>query len=102
MTKAEIRRRFREAVFTRDGYRCRVCGCNDAPLDAHHITPRENLPAGGYVAENGIALCDRANGCHRRAESGELKPEQLYAAIGSSYARAHEKSVELFARQVRG
>lgn len=51
------------------------------------------MPGGGYVKENGISLCKP---CHRLAEqlwetgvaAPGLTPEQLYALIGSSFARA--------------
>jgi len=104
--KKAIRRLFREAVFLRDSYRCRMCGFDGkrgrARLDAHHITPREDMPGGGYVVLNGISLCPS---CHLRAEE-HLKPpefrsiglhpgyapEDLYESIGSSYEKALEAS----------
>lgn len=80
--KQETRRRFREVVFERDGYRCVGCGFQSSPeevehdLDAHHITPREEFDNGGYVKENGVSLCDPtkrggplATGCHYKAEA---------------------------------
>lgn len=115
-----MRQNFRDAVFKRDGYRCIVCGFESSPqraeheLDAHHVTPRERMPSGGYVRENGVSLCDPsktggklAHGCHYKAEE-VLKtiaegfdppqkpedlwyayaPERLYAAIDSSHAAA--------------
>lgn len=81
--KKQIRVQFRRAVFERDRYRCAKCGCPGkdrqggdewkkfhkvepkAFLDAHHISPRELMPAGGYSIKNGISLCD---GCHVKAE----------------------------------
>lgn len=66
--KKKIREAFREAVFTRDGHKCRMCGRPDCKLDAHHITDRNELPNGGYVKENGITLCDVEGGCHMKAE----------------------------------
>ncbi|WP_439632255.1 HNH endonuclease [Gemmata sp.] len=100
-TKQDVRRRFRSAVFSRDGYSCRVCGFASTPdraeadLDAHHITDRHEMPSGGYVAENGIALCAA---CHLNAEAhhrGEpvppgFAPAELYALIGSSERAARE------------
>lgn len=106
--KRQIRERFRDAVFKRARYRCQGpgCGFQSTPeratqeLDAHHITDRNELPNGGYVAENGISLCDP---CHRRAEAfhatGQAHPgyapADLYAIIGSSLARAHAASLRL-------
>nr|WP_309696169.1 HNH endonuclease [Armatimonas sp.] len=93
LRKQAIRAAFREVVFTRDGYRCRVCGSADSELDAHHISDRTTMPGGGYVKENGISLC---KACHRLAEqlwetgaaAPGFSPEQLYSLIGSSLEQA--------------
>lgn len=105
--KKKTRRRFRAAVFARADYCCQGCGFTSSPerveneLDAHHITDRNEMPNGGYVAENGIALC---SACHANAEAfhrGEpvppgFAPAELYAVIGSSEeaARTASESVE--------
>lgn len=91
--KMDIRDKFRKAVFLRDGYRCRICGNAKGPFDAHHITPRKDMPHGGYVAENGITLCRE---CHVKAETdlqGEVvvigwTAKELYEAIESSKEEA--------------
>jgi hypothetical protein len=124
--KKKMRKQFRDAVFKRDGYKCVVCGLKSSPdrvdqdLDAHHITPREEMPHGGYVEQNGVSLCDPsktggtlAKGCHYKAElvlqglsvTGDYQeertedeplfkytPVQLYRAIGSSYEAAVKAS----------
>lgn len=107
--KKLIRQLFRSDVFARDKVACRACSVTAAevPLDAHHITPREEMPNGGYVVENGITLCStvRASdkktilrlGCHERAEAAlkgsslfatgddkRFSASALYALIGSS------------------
>ncbi len=118
MSKKEIRSSFRKEVFKRDKYRCRVCGIcgldrqggeehlkyhdiHDAPeLDAHHITPRELMPNGGYVKENGISVC---TSCHIKAEDElcgiihiyDYSPTYLYELIGSSFELAYKKSEKL-------
>lgn len=90
--KKEVRKAFRDAVFARDKYCCRTCGepyRDEAPLDAHHIIDRHDLPFGGYVKENGISLCAA---CHLEAEEWHsigvplagFTPEELFALIGSS------------------
>jgi 5-methylcytosine-specific restriction endonuclease McrA len=83
--KELIREKFRRAVFTRDGNRCRVCSKDHCKLDAHHITSRKLMANGGYVKENGISLCDC---CHIKAEVGVLTSEFLYGLIGSSWIDA--------------
>lgn len=105
--KQLIRENFREAVFKRDGYKCRKCGKpqSQVKLDAHHISDRNLMPNGGYVAENGISLCDCDGGCHMKAEQfyiteGKEYPEgfhpnDLYALVGSSYEKAVKASERL-------
>ncbi len=104
--KKQIRQRFRNAVFTRDGFTCRGCGFvsnpdrAEAELDAHHITDRHEMPNGGYVAENGITLCAA---CHEKAEAfhrGELiepgfRPTELYDRIGSNETKARGAAVRM-------
>jgi hypothetical protein len=104
--KKDIRKWFRAIVFERDGYACRGCGFQSSPeraddeLDAHHITDRNEMPNGGYVAQNGVSLCAE---CHLKAEAfhrGELippgfNPAELYAAIGSSEEEARAASEEV-------
>lgn len=102
-TKKLLRIKFREAVMLRDKHKCKVCGRADVKLDAHHITDRHDMPNGGYVKENGIALCDTPNGCHFKAEQyhthghGEdgFSPDDLYNLIGSSRVIAEEASKKL-------
>ena len=104
--KKKIRQKFRAAVFTRDGFACRGCGFRSTPeqaeeeLDAHHITDRNEMSYGGYVAENGVTLCAA---CHEKAEAfhrGEpvppgFAPADLYALIGSSEEEAQAASEQL-------
>lgn len=101
--KKLTRQRFRDAVFVRDGWKCRACGVPaspETPLDAHHITDRNLMPNGGYVPQNGISLCPE---CHERAEvfhsTGTavpgFSPEDLYTMIGSSYDQAFKASERL-------
>ena len=90
---------FRDAVFKRDQNKCRVCG-KKSQLDAHHITDRHEMSNGGYVAENGIALCPD---CHKSAETFHatgtahpgFSPEDLYWLIGSSKEHAEVASCKL-------
>lgn len=104
--KKAIRKTFRDACFARDNYSCAHCGfrssleCAEDNLDAHHITPREHMPNGGYVKENGISLCAI---CHVKAEDflngdsqdAEFSPDILYRLIGSSREKAVTASEKL-------
>ena len=101
--KKAVRQAFRDAVFRRDGWLCRVCrreGTDEDPLDAHHVIDRHDMPNGGYVPENGISLCST---CHRRAEewhetgipSPGYSPEDLLERIGSSIDAAIEAAEKL-------
>lgn len=102
--KKAVRENFRTKVFARDKHRCRMCGIvpenGDEGLDSHHIVDRNLLPNGGYVPENGIALC---SGCHIKAEQFHdtgtsypgYSPEELYAKVGSSEAKAIKASERL-------
>ena len=72
----------------------------DTYLDAHHITDRNLLPNGGYVAENGISLCPD---CHQKAEEFHstgiahtgYAHDDLYKVINSTYELAVEASKKL-------
>ena len=95
--KKQIRQAFREAVFKRDGYKCKICGFAEIEvLDAHHITDRHLMPNGGYVLENGITLC--TINCHQMAEEFHrtgvgypgFRPDDLYRLIKSSKQKAIE------------
>lgn len=104
--KQRIRQAFRDAVFKRDKYSCVMCGKKSSKenavedLDAHHITDRSLMIAGGFVKQNGISLC---SDCHLKAETFHSTgtalpgwhPDDLYAKIGSSYELAVEASKKL-------
>lgn len=106
--KKRMRAQFRDAVFARAKYRCEGPGCPvrssaeraAEELDAHHITDRNEMPHGGYAAENGIALCAA---CHRKAEHFHstgaalpgFSPEELYRIIGSTREKAERASRRL-------
>lgn len=109
MGKKDIRKNFREAVFTRDKKTCLVCGFkydDVSSLDAHHITDRDEMPNGGYVKENGISVCKVD--CHFKVEwfhitegsewEPNLHPDDLYKLIGSSKELAIKKSEKLLGK----
>jgi len=97
--KKMIREAFRNAVFERDEHQCKTCGEKSDILDAHHITDRNEMPNGGYVAENGISLCPE---CHLKAEQYHISEKtehypdfhsnDLYNLINSSFEKAWKAS----------
>lgn len=105
MSKKDIRKNFRNSVFKRDAFTCKVCGTKreESLLDAHHVTDRSLMPNGGYVASNGITVCKEE--CHMKAEKFHitdgkeweegLHPDDLYVLIGSSREQAEKDSEKL-------
>lgn len=102
--KKAIRELFRDAVFKRDGHKCRFCSITEN-LDAHHIIDRTLMANGGYVKENGITLCPQH---HLHAEiwhsSGGtdsvegMTPTDLFKKIYGTYELAVEASLKLGSR----
>lgn len=86
----KLRKEFRDGVFQRDQYTCKVCG--KSAVDAHHITDRHCMPNDGYALSNGISLC---SDCHIKAETGVILACDLYKLIGSSYEKALKDSDDL-------
>lgn len=106
--KQQVRENFRNAVFKRDGNKCKLCNKSQSKLDAHHITNREELGTNKYSMSNLITLCDDGiDGCHYKVEefyfSGGLEtdlnniyhPNHLYKLINSSKEKAIEDSNKL-------
>lgn len=106
-SKKEIRRNFRDSCFKRDKFACVMCGVKASShdeamsiFDVHHISPRIEMPFGGYVMENGITLCHND---HLKAEEfystgvaiPGFSPEELYQRINSSKEKAMEASKRL-------
>lgn len=103
--KNNIRENFRNSVFKRDKYTCKICKTkrDEKDLDAHHITDRSEIINGGYVKENGITVCKID--CHIKVElfhisNGEkwntgLHPDDLYRLINSNKELAIKMSSEL-------
>jgi 5-methylcytosine-specific restriction endonuclease McrA len=84
--KKVIRQSFRDTVFARDEFKCKVCGYS-GKLDAHHISGRDCFHNGGYVIENGITLCENCHLAAERLEAG-FHPTDLYNMIGSSMVKS--------------
>lgn len=111
--KTQVRVDFNAVCLVRDNYRCRACGrpLHECKLNVHHITPRDLMPFGGYVLENGITLCEdtchlaaerflqrrRLTGVEGGLESGHFAfgEANLYRLIGSSYQAALDASAKL-------
>lgn len=101
----DLRTQFREGVYHRDQYKCKICGQSESincHLDAHHITDRHEMPNDGYVLSNGITLCPKH---HLKAEVyhqthhyncvAGFSPDELYTLIGSSYQQAYQDCLSI-------
>lgn len=54
---------WREAVFSRDDYRCYDCGQRGGRLNADHVYAFSQYPRLRFMVENGRTLCEN---CHRQ------------------------------------
>jgi len=88
------RKQFNEDCRERDGNKCVFCDETEN-LDVHHITDRHDMPNGGYVAENGITVCDSHHLSCEKDMFFKYSPSELYKKINSSYELAYEKSLNL-------
>lgn len=101
-----VRVKFRNDVLKRCKNKCGGPNCkwkaaiDPELLEVHHCKSRDLMPGGGYVKENGIALCSP---CHVKAEefwsTGISAPnysmEELYKIISSSEEKAIAASGKL-------
>jgi hypothetical protein len=77
MHKLLSRDEFRNSVFTRDNFKCVICGL--PAKDAHHIIERRLFNDGGYYLDNGASLCEEH---HIQAEQTTLSCDELRIKIG--------------------
>lgn len=61
--KSKSWRIWRKKVYTRDNYKCILCGKTNCLVDPHHILPRRDFSKIRYRVSNGVTLCRR---CHRK------------------------------------
>jgi len=73
---------WRRAVFERDEFTCRECGCGGDDLRAHHILPIRDWtdPRFSLNVANGITLCDD---CHRNTFGKEYEFFSKYFDIAN-------------------
>jgi len=71
-------RKWREAVFKRDNYICRICGFSSGngkhiDLHPHHVKFFSNFPNLRFDINNGITLCKN---CHQKLHSNKFAKRQ--------------------------
>lgn len=64
---SEIYSKWRQAVFLRDNFTCRICGKNNVFLNAHHIKEYAIYPELRFNLNNGLTLCKE---CHKLIHKG--------------------------------
>lgn len=72
LRKTKEYRHWRNAVLSRDGYKCRKCGATKRRLDAHHIFPFTDYPDKRFDVGNGVTLCVR---CHKKYGDNLRQPQ---------------------------
>ena len=77
-------KRWREAVFEKDDYRCFGCGQCDAQLDAHHKYPWAHYPRLRHDTNNGITLC---RSCHDLISKRLKGPDNIVAPAGMIFSQ---------------
>ena len=63
-------KKWRVAVYKRDGFSCQVCGHVGGKLNAHHIKLWSKHPELRFLVENGVTLCEP---CHSLAHNRKVK-----------------------------
>ena len=66
---------WREGVFERDNYTCRMCSVHGSRLAAHHIKPFATHPDLRLEPTNGITLCWP---CHAGIKNKEAEYEEQF------------------------
>jgi len=75
-------KKWRNDVFSRDNYTCRMCGDNKGHnLHAHHIYPRRDYPEKKLFVNNGITLCKE---CHKKTIYKEYNFIALFEKMSNS------------------
>lgn len=69
-------KQWRQKVYGRDGFKCKMPGCTgaDKRLNAHHIRKWASYPALRYVVSNGATLCRT---CHEKIRGREEEYEGI-------------------------
>lgn len=71
-------KKWRDRVYKRDKYTCRLCGQRGKLLNAHHIRPKALYTKLTYILKNGITLCVQ---CHEIVTGHESVFEELFTNI---------------------
>jgi len=77
---------WRNSVFERDGWKCRICNDDTGGnLTAHHLNSYDEFESERYLVDNGITLCDE---CHKRFHSlygyGKNTKEQFESFVNEA------------------
>lgn len=73
-------KRWRDKVFIRDNFTCRLCSQKGGALNAHHIKRKADFPHLAHRRDNGITLCTK---CHDVITEQEELFEPLFIKVVS-------------------
>lgn len=80
---------WREAVFKRDNWTCRMCGVRGGRLEAHHIKGYKQFPELRFEVSNGATLCHE---CHMTTPNYGWKGAKLLACQLPGGLKVHNQS----------
>lgn len=76
--------KWRRAIFERDDYTCKICGCRGNILNAHHLESYANNPNLRITLSNGITLCEKHHKDFHHQYGYNNTKEQFIEFIGSN------------------
>lgn len=81
------------AVFKRDGYACRFCGRDDAPLTVDHLVRWEQ--GGPSIPENMVASCRKCNKIRGNMEYRDWLMSQEYSRVSNGRLTGDQKDANI-------
>jgi len=88
LKETEIYHRWRQKVFERDWFRCKMCGYKGRKIEAHHIVAISDNPKLCLKEGNGITLCKK---CHLETYGKEKQFAMVFKKILNDFTPDNPK-----------